>query len=280
MSGETPPFLSIVIPCYNEERRLPPSLERIREYLAHQDYTAEIIVVDNASSDRTAEVARAAGVAVLEERQRGKGAAVRTGMLAAGGQYVLFSDSDLSTPVTEVEKLFAALQAGNDIAIGSRALPQSQIQVHQPWYRELVGRIGNLLVRMMAVRGIKDTQCGFKLFRREVAQRLFGAQQMTGIAFDMEVLFLAQRLGLKIAEVPVIWVDDPDTRFNRMRDGMDALKDLARIRWNWQRGRYRAGDRGSRVGSRERPRRPQRHADRCRSGRAVVLSPPEAEPSS
>ncbi len=120
-------------------------------------------------------------------------------------------------------------------------VPQSEIRVHQPWHRELVGRMGNLLVRMMAVRGIKDTQCGFKLFRREVARRLFGAQQMTGIAFDMEVLFLAQRFGLKIAEVPVVWVDDPDTRFNRVRDGMDALKDLARIRWNWQRGRYRSG---------------------------------------
>lgn len=165
--------------------------------------------------------------------------AVRTGMLAARGEYVLFSDADLSTPIEEVEKLLAALRAGHQVAIGSRALPESEIVVHQPWYREMVGRIGNLLVRLLAVHGIADTQCGFKLYPREVAQRLFGAQRMTSISFDMEVLFLAQRLGLKIAEVPVVWVDNPDTRFNRLRDGLDALKDLLRIRWNWLRGRYR-----------------------------------------
>jgi len=238
--GAAGPFLSIVIPAYNEQRRLPPSLAKIKDYLARQSYSSEIIVVDNASADRTAEVARAGGAQVLEERRRGKGAAVRTGMLAARGDYVLFTDSDLSTPIEEIEKLFAALRAGNDIAIGSRALAQSEIRVHQPWHRELVGRAGNLAVRIVAVRGIRDTQCGFKLFPRPVVQRLFGAQLMTGIAFDMEVLFLAQRLGLRIAEVPVVWVDDPDTRFSRMRDGLDALKDLARIRWNWQRGRYRA----------------------------------------
>lgn len=233
------PYLSIVIPCYNEETRLPPSLARINAYLAQQSYRAEVIVVDNASADRTGEVARQGGAEVISEPHRGKGAAVRTGVLAARGEYVLFSDSDLSTPIEEVEKLFAALRQGHDLAIGSRALPESNITVHQPWYRELVGRIGNLLVRMLAVRGVADTQCGFKLYPRAVAQRLFGAQRMTGIAFDMEMLFLAQRLKLRVAEVPVTWVDNPDTRFNRLRDGLDALKDLLRIRWNWLAGRYR-----------------------------------------
>jgi dolichyl-phosphate beta-glucosyltransferase len=224
---------------FNEERRLPPTLARIQAYLSQQAYRAEVVVVDNRSLDRTAEIASAAGARVLTERQRGKGAAVRTGMLAARGEYVLFSDADLSTPIEEVEKLLAALHAGSQVAIGSRAMSASEVRVHQPWHREAVGRIGNLLVRLLAVHGIADTQCGFKLFPREVAHRLFGAQRLTGIAFDMEVLFLAQRLRLRVAEVPVVWVDDPDTRISRVRDGLDALKDLLRIRWNWWRGRYR-----------------------------------------
>lgn len=233
------PLLSVVIPAYNEEGRLGPSLVRVKEYLAAQTYQSEVLVVDNASTDRTSDVARSAGVEVVREPKRGKGAAVRTGMLAARGEYVLFSDADLSTPIEEVERLMAALEAGHDIAIASRALPDSQLLVRQPWYRELVGRLGNLLVRLVAVHGIADTQCGFKLFPRHVAQRLFGAQRMGGIAFDMEVLFLAQRLGMKIAEIAVTWIDSPDTRFSRVRDSLDALKDLARIRINWLLRRYR-----------------------------------------
>jgi dolichyl-phosphate beta-glucosyltransferase len=228
-----------VIPAYNEENRLGPTLARVKEYLAARDYTSEVLVVDNASKDRTIEVGRAAGVEVIEEPRRGKGAAVRTGMLAARGEYVLFSDADLSTPIEEVEKLLDRLQNGCDIAIASRALPESNITVHQPWYREIVGRGGNLLVRAMAVRGIADTQCGFKLFPRELAQRIFRVMRLTGAAFDVEVLFVAQRYGLKIAEVPVTWIDSPDTRFNRVTDSFDALKDLVRIRVNWVLGRYR-----------------------------------------
>jgi len=235
----TGPFLSVVIPAYNEQDRLGPTLARVQSYLAAQTYQSEVIVVDNASADRTAGVAREAGVRVIPEPQRGKGAAVRAGMLAAAGEYLLFSDADLSTPIEEVERLFQALRAGHDIAIASRALPESKLPVRQPWYRELVGRAGNLLVRALAVRGIADTQCGFKLFPREIARRLFGAQRMTGIAFDMEVLFLAQRLKLRIAEVPVTWVDSPDSRINRVTDSLDAVKDLLRIRMNWLRGRYR-----------------------------------------
>ena len=236
--GRVEPFLSVVIPAYNEEERLPPTLARIGEYLAEQSYESEIVVVDNASSDRTSDVARPSGATVLAEPRRGKGAAVRTGMLAARGEYILFSDADLSTPIEEVERLLEALRRGHDIAIASRGLAESKLPVRQPWYRELVGRVGNVVVRLAAVHGIADTQCGFKLFPREVAHRLFGAQLMTGIAFDMEILFLAQRLGLRIAEVPVTWVDSPDTRISRVRDSLDALKDLARIRWNWLRGRY------------------------------------------
>ncbi len=231
--------LSIVIPAYNEERRLAPTLERVQQYLREQEYRAEVIVVDNNSRDATAEVAARAGATVLKEPRQGKGAAVRTGMLAAEGEYVLFSDADLSTPIEEVEKLMSALKSGYDIAIGSRALPESNLPVRQPWYREMVGRAGNLLVRLMAVHGIADTQCGFKLFPRSIARRLFGAQRLTGIAFDMEVLFLAQRLGLKIAEVPVTWIDNPDTRISRVRDSADAIKDLIRIRITWLLRRYR-----------------------------------------
>ena len=240
MSGESAaPYLSVVIPAYNEENRLGPTLETIKGYLAERDYTSEVLVVDNGSRDRTSEVARDGGVEVMEERRRGKGAAVRTGMLAARGEYVLFSDADLSTPIEEVEKLLAELRAGADVAIASRGLPESNLVKRQPWYRELVGRAGNLLVRMMAVGGIADTQCGFKLFPREIARRVFPAQRLTGAAFDVELLFIVQHAGWKIAEVPVTWIDSPDTRFSRVRDSLDALKDLVRIRINWLLGRYR-----------------------------------------
>ncbi len=240
MSADQPrPFLSVVIPAYNEENRLGPTIIRIKEYLAAQNYTSEILVVDNASQDKTIEVAKAGGVAVMEEPRRGKGAAVRTGMLAARGEYILFSDADLSTPIEEVEKLLDTIRAGYDVAIASRALPESKLVKRQPWYREMVGRLGNVLVRLMAVRGIADTQCGFKLFPRAVARRIFPAQRLTGAAFDVEVLFIAQHAGLKIAELPVTWIDSPDTRFSRVRDSLDALKDLFRIRVNWLLGRYR-----------------------------------------
>lgn len=233
------PFLSVVIPAYNEENRLGPTLARIKEYLAAQTYASEILVVDNGSQDNTAGVAKAGGVGVIEEPRRGKGAAVRTGMMAARGDYLLFSDADLSTPIEEVEQLLAQVNAGYDVAIASRALPESNLVKRQPWYREMVGRLGNVVVRLMAVRGIADTQCGFKLFPRAVAQRIFPAQRLTGAAFDVELLFIAQHGGLKIAEVPVTWIDSPDTRFSRVRDSLDALKDLVRIRANWLLGRYR-----------------------------------------
>jgi dolichyl-phosphate beta-glucosyltransferase len=233
------PFLSVVIPAYNEENRLGPTLVRIREYLAVQEYTSEILVVDNASRDRTTEVAQEAGVEVIEEPRRGKGAAVRTGMLAARGEYILFSDADLSTPIEEIEKLLDQIRAGADVAIASRGLPTSNLVKRQPWYREIVGRIGNILVRLMAVHGIADTQCGFKLFPREIARRVFPAQRLTGAAFDVELLFIVQHAGWKVAEVPVTWIDSPDTRFSRVRDSLDALKDLFRIRANWLLGRYR-----------------------------------------
>ncbi len=240
MSDETAaPFLSVVIPAYNEEERLPPTLARIKEYLSRQPYSSEILVVDNASADRTTEVTREAGVEVIEEPRRGKGAAVRTGMLAATGDHILFSDADLSTPIEEVEKLLRELRAGSDVAIASRGLPESKLVKRQPWYRELVGRAGNLLVRAMAVPGIADTQCGFKLFPREVARRVFPAQRLTGAAFDVEVLFIVRHAGWTIAEVPVTWIDSPDTRFSRVRDSLDAVKDLFRIRVNWMLGRYR-----------------------------------------
>jgi dolichyl-phosphate beta-glucosyltransferase len=240
VSGEAAaPFLSVVIPAYNEEARLGPTVGTIKEYLASQAYDSSILVVDNASKDRTSEVARAAGVDVVPEPRRGKGAAVRTGMLAASGDYILFSDADLSTPIEEVEKLLAGIREGRDIAIASRGLPDSNIVKHQPWHREMVGRMGNVLVRAVAVRGIADTQCGFKLFPRELAHKIFRVQRLTGALFDVETLFIAQRHGFTIAEIPVTWIDSPDTRFNRVTDSIDAVKDLLRIRVNWMLGRYR-----------------------------------------
>jgi dolichyl-phosphate beta-glucosyltransferase len=230
-----PPHLSIIIPAYNEERRLGSTLERISAFLSAKPYSFEIIVVDNASRDATAAVASShPGVRLLSEPIRGKGAAVRTGILAAGGDYLLFSDADLSTPVEELDRLFAALGRGYDLAIASRGLPASRLVVRQPLYRELIGRAGNLLVRLLLLPGIADTQCGFKLFPRELARQL-----LTGWAFDMEVLFLARRLGCRIAEVPVTWVDSPESRIHPLYDSLGALRDLFLIRWNQLRGRYR-----------------------------------------
>ncbi|HUH01243.1 MAG TPA: dolichyl-phosphate beta-glucosyltransferase, partial [Kofleriaceae bacterium] len=190
--------LTVVVPAYNEEARLGPSIARVVAYCEAERPDYEVLVVDDGSSDGTVATARTAAagnprVHVLEQdRNRGKGAAVRTGMLAAAGRYVLFSDADLATPIEEVGKLQAALGRGHDIAIASRAMPESDIRTRQHPLRELMGRSFNLMVRLALMGGIKDTQCGFKLFTREAAQDLFGRATVDGFAFDVEILMLAR----------------------------------------------------------------------------------------
>jgi dolichyl-phosphate beta-glucosyltransferase len=239
------PDLSIVIPAFNEERRLGPSLEALRAFVRRRRLRAEVLVVDDGSSDGTAALVRQRAKAfpglrlVAQPRNLGKGAAVKAGVLASRGQRILFSDADLSTPLEELFPLQAALQAGADIAIGSRALDRTRIAVRQPLYREAAGRLFNRLVQLISVPGIRDTQCGFKLFQAPVAQRLFARQQVPRFGFDVEVLFLARLAGYRIAELPVRWVNSPETKVRPFRDGGRAFLDLALIRLYQLQGRYR-----------------------------------------
>ncbi|HUT73534.1 MAG TPA: dolichyl-phosphate beta-glucosyltransferase [Armatimonadota bacterium] len=241
-----PIHLSVIIPAHDEAERIGPTLERVMEYLRGQPYVWEIAVVDDVSRDATARVVARfqrdePRLRLLQrEADPGKGAAVRVGMLAARGRWVLFSDADLSTPIEEVEKLLAAVEGEScDIAIGSRGLPQSDLRVRQPWYREGMGRIFNLMVRAVALRGFRDTQCGFKLFRGEVVRDLFRRQTITGFAFDVEVLFIALKRGLRVKEVAVTWINSPRSKVDPVRDSLRMLRDMLGIRIKSLLGLYR-----------------------------------------
>jgi dolichyl-phosphate beta-glucosyltransferase len=235
------PDLSVVIPAYNEAERLPPTLERVLAYLRARGGSYEVVVVDDGSRDQT--VARARAVAgdaltlLANEGNRGKGYSVRRGMLAARGARRLMTDADLSTPIEDLARLMARLDEGYDVAIGSRALPDSNVEIHQPWYRENMGRVFNGAVRLLAVPGLMDTQCGFKLFTAAAADAAFSRALLDGFSFDVEALFLARRLGFRIAEVPVTWRNDAASHVN-LWSGFRAFPDLLRIRWNTWTGRY------------------------------------------
>jgi len=233
-----PPVLSVVIPAYNEARRLPATLERVGAYLAAQGVAHEILVIDDGSADATADLARGESVRVLRhEPNRGKGYAVRRGMLAAAGARRLMTDADLSTPIEEMPRLEAEIDRGFDVAVGSRALPGARIEVHQPAYREAMGRAFNVMVQAILLPGLHDTQCGFKLFTARAAEAAFGACRLDGFSFDVEALFVARRLGLRIAEVPVRWRNDAATRVG-FGGGGAAFLDLLRIRLSARRGLY------------------------------------------
>jgi glycosyltransferase involved in cell wall biosynthesis len=241
------PELSIVIPAYNEEARLARALARIRDYLASRGMEgerAEIIVVDDGSKDSTAQIVQEwsrqlSSLRLVSNRQnRGKGYSVRHGMLEARGGIALFTDADLSAPIEEADKLFAALKAGNDVAIGSRALDRSLISVHQSKLRELAGIIFNGFVRFFTGLPFHDTQCGFKAFVSEPSRIAFEQQRIERFGFDPEILFLARRHGLRAVEIPVRWAHDPATRVHLLRDSLLMFGDLVVIRWNWLLGRY------------------------------------------
>ena len=237
-------YLSVIIPAYNEEQRIGNTLRVIQAYLRRQPYAAEIIVVDDGSQDGTASLVRAFDAAppsirmFQNGRNRGKGFSVRQGFSHARGEYLLFSDADLSTPIDEAETLLAALQGSCAIAIGSRALPGSRVEVHQPWYRESMGRLFNVLVQALAVPGMHDTQCGFKCFRREAALAICQRMTTERFGFDVEMLYLARRLGYRVREVPVVWRNSPQSRVRVWQDSMFMIHELLRIRWNSVCGRY------------------------------------------
>ena len=237
-------FLSVVIPAYKEELRLRRTLPGLRDYLKRQDYSWEVIVVDDGSPDGTSRVPHEVfgetdSLRVLENPgNRGKGYSVKQGVLAARGEWVLVSDADFSTPIEEFEKLHACLQNDCDIAIGSRALSDSDIGVRQAWYREGMGRIFNVFVQMMVLRGYGDTQCGFKCFRREEAVPIFSQMTVDGFCFDVEFLFIARKRGLKIKEVPVKWRDVLSSRVSMVADPLRMFLDLLCIRRNDRKGLY------------------------------------------
>jgi len=240
------PLLSVIIPAYNEEKRIDPALERIFAFLDGQAYAGEVVLVDDCSGDRTSEVAAAAvkGRAnfrvVRNEVNKGKGYSVRRGMLEAKGEYLLFSDADLSTPIEETTRFIEKMREGYDVLVGSRAMRESNIITYQPWYRQLMGKTFNKIVRGLLVRGIKDTQCGFKMFTREAAQKIFPLQRIERFAFDVEILFLAKKFGHKILEMPVTWKDSPQTRVSTFRDSFSMFAAIFAIRLNNLRGLYRA----------------------------------------
>jgi len=234
-SPDVPPLLSVVVPAYNETGRIGPTLQALHEYLYNQQYTFEVILVDDGSRDATLREALAAwphnGFRVLrQESNQGKGAAVRRGMLEAHGDFRLFTDADNSTPIGEIEKLWPHIRNGYHVVIGSRAMRDSDIEVHQPFYRENMGRLFNLVVQSLVLYGIRDTQCGFKLFTREAAVSAFEQMQTTGFAFDVEALLRSARAGFRIKEVGIHWENSPETSVSMTKHGRQMLKEVLTLR--------------------------------------------------
>lgn len=237
--------LSVVIPAYNEERRLPTTLDDVVSYLGAQTYRSEIIVSDDGSTDRTVAVVRASDggrvalrlVQAADKKNHGKGAAVRRGMLDALGAYRLFMDADNSTTVDHVERFWAFFQAGYDVVIGSRDVPGAIVAVHQPWYKELAGNLGNVVVRSLAVPGMYDTQAGFKMFTAKVVTDIFPALTINGWGFDIEILAVAREKGYRIKEAPITWLNDPESKV-RAATYFEVLGDVWRIRRNLRDGVY------------------------------------------
>lgn len=232
--------LSLVIPAYNEEERIGQTLRLVLDYLERQDYASEVIVVDDGSKDATSsKVAEFPSVRLITSQpNRGKGHAVRTGMLAGAGAYRVYYDADASTPIEELEKLWPVFDAGADIVIGSRSLPGSRVELRQAWYRETMGRAFNLLLRMARLTHFPDTQCGFKGFTAKACEVVFPRQTINRYSFDAEILYIAEHCGLHIEQVPVRWVNSPHSRLNVISDSARMLWDMLRIRWQAFLGRY------------------------------------------
>ena len=239
---EGEPYLSVVIPAYNEEVRIMPTIGAIASHVSGLGFPWELIVADDGSKDQTVQLVEELGFANVRilraSRNGGKGSAVRRGMLASRGKYVLFADSDNSTPIEEVAKLLHKLdQEGYDVAVGSRAAAGAQ-EANRRLLRRIMSAGLRWIVRNVLRIGVRDTQCGFKMYTREAAQRLHRAQTIMGFSFDLEILYLASRLGYKVAEVPVSWVESPGSKVNATREALRFLRDLAKIKVNDLRGMY------------------------------------------
>lgn len=226
-------MLSIIIPAYNEEDRIQSTIEKIQNYLDKQNQDYEILVIDDGSKDNTVKLVKDnfANVQIVkQEINQGKGAAVRRGMLEAKGDLRLFTDADLSTPIYEIDKMLEWQKKGYDVCIGSRAMQSELIKEHQPWYREFMGKTFNKIVQFLVVRGIKDTQCGFKMFTEKAAEDIFSKSKINGYAFDVEAVFLANSLKYKIKEIPVEWYNDERSKVNPVTDSIKMFLEILKIR--------------------------------------------------
>lgn len=237
------PYLSLIIPAHNEETRLPETLRQVLEFAAGQTYPMEILVIENGSTDRTFQIAqdyalRNPAIRVLQNSQRGKGRAVRQGILAARGEFRFMCDVDFSMPVGEISRFLPPSLESYDVAIASREAAGA-VRYGEPYYRHFVGRIYNGLIRLLALPGLQDTQCGFKCFRGVVAEELFKRQTLTGWSFDVEILFIARQLGYRIVELPVHWYYNPHSKIKVIRDSFRMGVDLLTIRLNGLRGVYK-----------------------------------------
>lgn len=242
LNADERPWLSIIIPAHNEEHRLPPTLAKIDAFLRQQPYRAEVIIVENGSHDRTTEVAYAFAqahpyVQVMQVDTRGKGLAVKAGMLAAQGDYRFMCDADLSMSIDQLVHFLPPQAADYDVLIATREGPGAH-RVDEPEHRHIMGRILNYIVKLTAIPDFEDTQCGFKMFKREAAEDLFGVQQMTGIGFDVELLFIAKRRGYRITDIPITWQYYDDSRMRLIKDSLNILREIWQIRQNWRRGAY------------------------------------------
>ncbi len=238
----TQPFLSIVIPAYNEEKRLPKTLEEVFAFLQRQEYSAEVLVVENGSQDSTFSVAQefadqCNNLIVLQETQRGKGLAVRRGMLEARGAYRFMCDADLSMPINEINSFLPPVLQDFDIAIGSREAAGAT-RFDEPEYRHLGGRAVNTMIRVLALPGLHDTQCGFKCFRAEIAEELFALQIMTGWSFDIELLYIARQRKYRVIEIPIPWYFNPESKLNVVQDAIKMGLDIFTIHLNNIKGKY------------------------------------------
>jgi dolichyl-phosphate beta-glucosyltransferase len=236
------PLLTIIVPAFNEEKRLPTTLPQVIDFAENQEFPVEVLVVDNASTDRTAEVVRRLAaehpiVSLYHQPIQGKGAAVRKGMEEGRGEYLFICDADLAMPIEQVSRFLPPHREAYDVAIASREVPGA-VRYNEPWYRHLMGRVFNLIVRLLAVPRIQDTQCGFKCFSHAAAKDIFAVQQIDGWAFDVEVLYIARQRGYRIVEVPIDWYYGAGSRVSPLRDSLSMLREVFHIRRNGRAGLY------------------------------------------